>query len=50
VARSRFWTSAFCASPAHLPFSFVYDGKKTIGIPDWWDPKVARRRIDTNIV
>jgi len=50
MALGRSWTGALRASPAHLPFSFVYDGKQINGIPDAWSPTATTRRVDANIV
>ena len=49
MAQSRCWMGALHASPAHLPFSFRYDGKKITGIPATWNPVVTTRRIDANL-
>jgi alpha-galactosidase len=50
MAQPRCWTGAFSAAPSQLPFSFLYDGKKTNGIPDAWNPVTTTRRIDANMV
>ncbi|MHB9130017.1 MAG: alpha-galactosidase [Armatimonadota bacterium] len=36
--------------PAHVPVSFVFDGRHIAGIPEEWHPTTTRRRIDANMV
>lgn len=50
MAQARSWTGAFSAAPSQLPFSFLYSGKKTDGIPAAWRPVIKTRRIDSNIL
>ena len=49
MAKSRAWTGQYFSSAAHLPISFMLDGKAIRGIPAGWQPVVKRRIIDANI-
>jgi hypothetical protein len=50
MSKSRAWTGGWLSDPAHLPVSFVYDGKAITGIPDDWNPVMKRTRIEANII
>jgi len=50
MEKIQLWLGKGMREPEALPFSFVYGGRKTSGIPAEWKPVVQRRRIDANLV
>ena len=49
-AKSRAWAKAHFSDAHALPISFVLDGQQVRGIPAAWQPTVATRRLDANLI
>jgi len=50
MALGRVWLASLHGSPADLPFSFVYGGRRIRGLPPEWSPSTSEARIDANII
>jgi len=50
MEKTRQWFSQKLSAPDCLPFSFVYDSQKVTGIPQTWNPRIQKRRMDANLV
>src|SRR5688572_17472108 len=49
LALRRAWAEQFLSDAAHLPISFVLDGKQIYGLPAAWQPTAMTRRLDANL-
>jgi alpha-galactosidase len=46
---SRAWVARALSNSADLPISFVLNGQTVRGIPQTWQPRASRHRVDANI-